>query len=164
MTPPSSSKMARPPPIRAAWRSCHRTLCTGSSESDGTSSGLIAVSSDSSAMRADRLDDRTAENVATASTRVPPAVANEAMEVQSAMRSHPIDWRLGPDQGPAPGQRVGEGPRGRASHWGMAGYSTLWLSDPGRTTRSSVTVANLGRSHARTAVSGGTRVVGLGGV
>ena len=51
----------------------------------------MAVRSDSSAMRAERFDERTAENVATASTRVPPAVANEAIVVQSAMNSHPIE-------------------------------------------------------------------------
>jgi hypothetical protein len=39
--------------------------------------------SDSSATRADRFDDRTAENVAKASTRVPAAVAREEMVCQS---------------------------------------------------------------------------------
>ena len=53
------------------------------------SSGRMAVRSDSSAMRADRFDERTAENVATASTSVPPAVANEAIVVQSAMKVAP---------------------------------------------------------------------------
>jgi hypothetical protein len=51
----------------------------------------MAVRSDSSAIRADRFDDLTAENVATASTRVPPAVANEAIDVQSVMSWHPIE-------------------------------------------------------------------------
>src|ERR1700722_15723031 len=51
----------------------------------------MPVRSDSSAMRAVRFDERTAENVATASTRVPPAVANDAIVVQSAMGLHPIE-------------------------------------------------------------------------
>ena len=37
-------------------------------------------------MRADRLEDRTAENVAKANTSVPAAVANEAIVVQSTAR------------------------------------------------------------------------------
>jgi hypothetical protein len=37
-----------------------------------------------SATRADRFDDFTAENVATARTSVPPAVASEEMVTQSA--------------------------------------------------------------------------------
>lgn len=37
-----------------------------------------------SAMRADRFDDRTAENVASASTSVPPAVASDEIVCQSA--------------------------------------------------------------------------------
>jgi hypothetical protein len=42
------------------------------------------VRSDSSATRADLLDDRTAEKVAAARTRVPPAVASDEMVCQSA--------------------------------------------------------------------------------
>jgi hypothetical protein len=42
-------------------------------------------------MRAERFDERTAENVATASTSVPPAVAYEAIVAESTMKSHPID-------------------------------------------------------------------------
>jgi hypothetical protein len=45
----------------------------------------MAVSSDSSAMRAERFEERTAENVAVASTSVPPAVASEATVGQSAI-------------------------------------------------------------------------------
>ena len=47
-----------------------------------------------SASRADRFDERTAENVAAASTSVPPAVASEEMVVQSATRS-PTGQELG---------------------------------------------------------------------
>jgi len=39
----------------------------------------MPVSSVSSAIRAVRFEDRTAENVASASTSVPPAVANDAI-------------------------------------------------------------------------------------
>src|SRR6185436_5454054 len=76
--------MARPPLSFAPCRSPQSTFCTGSSASDGTSSGRIPVSSASSATRAERFDTRTAENVATASTRVPPAVASEEIVCQSA--------------------------------------------------------------------------------
>jgi hypothetical protein len=55
----------------------------------------MLVRSDSSAMRAERFDERTAENVATASTRVPPAVAKEAIVVQSTMGLHLIEPTLG---------------------------------------------------------------------
>ena len=44
----------------------------------------MPVRSDRSATRAERLDERTAEKVAAASTRVPPAVANDEMVCQSA--------------------------------------------------------------------------------
>jgi hypothetical protein len=40
-------------------------------------------------MRAERLEDRIAENVAPARTNVPAAVANEAMVDQSAMVPEP---------------------------------------------------------------------------
>src|SRR5580658_2592800 len=77
MTPSCSSKMARPPPRWTACRSCHRTFCSGSPARDCRSSGRRPVSSDSSAMRAERFDERTAQNVATARTSVPTPVANE---------------------------------------------------------------------------------------
>src|SRR5580704_6176943 len=95
--------MARPPATLAVCRSCHKTLWTGSSKSDGTSSGRMAVRSDSSAMRAERFDDRTAENVATARTSVPPAVANEAIELQSAITTNHIERGRG-----LPGQLHGK--------------------------------------------------------
>jgi hypothetical protein len=53
----------------------------------------MLLSRPSSAIRAERFDDRTAENVAPASTRVPPAVAKEAIVDQSAMDPHPTDRR-----------------------------------------------------------------------
>ena len=56
----------------------------GSPASDCTSNGRIPLSSASSATRADRLEERTDENVATASTSVPAAVASEEIVCQSA--------------------------------------------------------------------------------
>ncbi|HEY9244898.1 MAG TPA: hypothetical protein VIP48_23105 [Streptosporangiaceae bacterium] len=50
-----------------------------------TSSGRRPSSKLSSAARAARLAERTEPNVATASTRVPPAVASEEMVAQSVM-------------------------------------------------------------------------------
>lgn len=62
-----------------------RTRWGGSSSFDGTSTGRRPTSSDCSATRADRFADRTELNVATASTRVPPAVASEEIVTQSAI-------------------------------------------------------------------------------
>jgi len=58
------------------------TFSGGSSERDGMSRGWVPASSESSATRAARLAERTDENVATASTRVPPPVANEEIVTQ----------------------------------------------------------------------------------
>lgn len=44
----------------------------------------MPCSSESSAVRAARFDDRTAANVATARTSVPPAVASDEIVTQSA--------------------------------------------------------------------------------
>jgi len=67
------------------WRSC-----SGSSSREVTSSGRWPASSDRSAVRAarsavlaDRFAERIEANVATASTRVPPAVATDATVAQS---------------------------------------------------------------------------------
>lgn len=57
----------------------------GSSSRDGTTSGRVRVCRDCSAMRAARFADRTDVNVATARTRVPPAVASDAIVDQSAV-------------------------------------------------------------------------------
>ena len=51
----------------------------------GTSTGRMPASSARSVTRADRLADRTDANVASASTRVPPAVASEATVAQSVI-------------------------------------------------------------------------------
>ena len=57
---------------------------SGSSLRDGTSSGRNPDRSDISATRAARFADFTEPNVATARTRVPPAVANDEIVTQSA--------------------------------------------------------------------------------
>jgi hypothetical protein len=50
------------------------------------SSARSAILVERSAIRVERCPARTEENVATASTSVPPAVANEAIVGQSAIR------------------------------------------------------------------------------
>src|SRR5438067_3497856 len=84
MTLPACSMIARPPARRTACRSDQRTFCGGSSARDGTSRGRMPVRSVCSAMRAERLDERTAEYVPAASTSVPPAVASDEIVCQSA--------------------------------------------------------------------------------
>jgi hypothetical protein len=58
-----------------SWK---KIFCTGSDSRDGMSIGRICTSSCSWATLADRFADRTDENVAIASTSVPPAVASDA--------------------------------------------------------------------------------------
>jgi len=60
-----------------------------------SNNGLRPANSDCSATRAARFADRVAENVAIASTSVPPAVASEATVDQSAIRSNLVDERIG---------------------------------------------------------------------
>ena len=62
-------------------------FCLGSSRRDCTRSGRRCSCNATSAMRAERLEDRTAENVAAASTSVPTAVANEEITTQLAARA-----------------------------------------------------------------------------
>src|SRR5664280_298155 len=122
MTSCSTSATARPPCRAALWKSLHRTFCTGSSPSDGMSRGRRPVSRPSSAMRAERLDERTAAKVESASTRVPPAVANDAMVDQSGISPHLSEgvapsWRAPtrpePDAGASGGHaQWGTGPTG----------------------------------------------------
>ena len=52
-----------------------------------------------SAMRAERFEERTAEKVATASTRVPRAVANDAMVAQSVAQSVAMSMAASTDAG-----------------------------------------------------------------
>ena len=77
---------APPPPGTYSQRlSAKPTLTAASSSCDGISTGRIPASSDRSATRAERFADLTDENVATARTSVPPAVASEEMVTQSAI-------------------------------------------------------------------------------
>ena len=61
-------------------------FCTGSSRRDEARSGRRCSCSAISAMRAERLEDRTAEKVAIANTSVPAAVANEEAVTQLMVR------------------------------------------------------------------------------
>ena len=75
-----------PPGSIIQWLSTNPTLTAGSSRCEGMSSGRMPAMSERSATRAERFAERTDENVATASTSVPPAVASDEMVTQSAMR------------------------------------------------------------------------------
>ena len=75
--PPSTLTM-RPSP--------KRTTSGGSVTRAGASTGRRPSSSARSAMRVERCPKRTEENVAAASTSVPPAVASEAIVGQSAIQ------------------------------------------------------------------------------
>jgi hypothetical protein len=67
--------MARPPGSLAQCRSCHISFWYPSVFSDGDITGLRFCNSARSATRAERLAERIEAKVATASTRVPSAVA-----------------------------------------------------------------------------------------
>src|SRR5882672_6701481 len=70
------------------------------------SNGRIPIFIEYSASRAERFAERTAANVASASTSVPPAVASDAIVVQSAIaRAYPASL-----------QEVVERPTDRPSH------------------------------------------------
>jgi hypothetical protein len=84
-TPSTSSTTARPPLRLAPWRSPHQIFCTGSSRLELNKTGRRPTWNARSAMRAARFADRTDENVAIASTNVPPAVANDEIVTQSAI-------------------------------------------------------------------------------
>jgi hypothetical protein len=77
---------APPPPGTSSQRLSAKPTLTGASSSwDGISTGRIPARSDRSATRAERFADFTDENVATARTSVPPAVASDEMVTQSAI-------------------------------------------------------------------------------
>src|SRR5581483_7802762 len=80
-----ASATARPPSTFTQWSSTKPTFCGGSWNREGASTGRMDASSARSVVRAARLPDRTAANVAAASTSVPPAVANEEIVDQSAI-------------------------------------------------------------------------------
>src|SRR3954447_863694 len=79
--------VACPPSTRSQWPSAKPIFCVGSSRRELTRIGRRCSCSAVSAMRAERLAERTDANVATASTRVPPAVASEEIVTQSAIAS-----------------------------------------------------------------------------
>ena len=74
----------------AQCSSPHMIFCATSSSLDGISSGRIPICIEYSANRAERFADRSEAKVARASTRVPAAVASEAIVVQSVMAQGPI--------------------------------------------------------------------------
>lgn len=76
---------ARPPPSRAQWSSPHRIFCFGSWGREGNKTGRRPTWSARSALRAARLAERTDEKVATASTKVPTAVADAETVPQSVV-------------------------------------------------------------------------------
>src|SRR5690348_3550957 len=76
--------MPRLPSTATQCASPNMIFCSGSSRRDWTNSGRRCSWSACSAMRAERLPERTDANVATAKTSVPAAVASEAIVAQSA--------------------------------------------------------------------------------
>src|ERR1700722_11624605 len=94
MTPPSSSRMARPGGNAAQCPSPQRTFCTVSCGRDAKRTGRIPAWRARSAFRPARLPDLTAANVAAARTKVPTAVPHEAQSVPTITRgldSSPFD-------------------------------------------------------------------------
>src|ERR1700690_1334630 len=77
------SAAAWPPVALTQCSSTNMSFCTGSSRRDWTSNGRRCSCSAVSAMRAERFAERTAANVATASTSVPPPVTSEEIVGQS---------------------------------------------------------------------------------
>src|SRR5450631_2703860 len=75
-----------PPGTRTQCWSANEIFSGGSSKRDATINGRRPSRSDRSATRAARFADRVDENVAKASTSVPPAVANDEIVTQSGMR------------------------------------------------------------------------------
>ena len=92
-SPASTSPTAPPPGIVTHFISPKLTLRAGSSRRDGASTGRSWISSCCWATLAIRLDDLTAENVATAKISVPSAMARLAIMLHSATvigdRSYP---------------------------------------------------------------------------
>ena len=81
----SRSSTAAYPPRSSTISSWNVIRSVGSHSCAGMSSGRRLRSSARSAMRAEWFAERVAENVATASTNVPPAVASEAIVAASAI-------------------------------------------------------------------------------
>src|SRR5436190_9639381 len=86
-----ASAAARPPSTLSDLLSLNATFSGGSWRRDGTSTGRMLANRARSVTRAERLDDRTAANVAPASTSVPPAVASAEIVAQSVLKRRSID-------------------------------------------------------------------------
>ena len=80
-----TSITARPPSTLSQCWSWNITFSSGSWNRVGTSRGRTPARKLCSAIRAERLLERTEEKVATPRTRVPTAVPSEAMVERSAM-------------------------------------------------------------------------------
>src|SRR5690349_2296711 len=88
----SNSSAPSPPLIFVQCSSTQLIFSAGSCGRDDRSNGRRPASKASSAIRAERFDDRVAPKVAIASTSVPPAVASDEIVTQSAMRrGYPAD-------------------------------------------------------------------------
>ena len=85
MFPSTNSTDARPPSTWAQCSSPHIIFSVGSSRREGITRGRWPIRNACSATRAARLAERTEANVATASTRVPVAVASAEIVTQSVM-------------------------------------------------------------------------------
>src|ERR1700735_4044306 len=104
MASPVSSTTARPPETWTQWSSMKLIFCIGSSSRETTTTGRMAVSSAASVARAARCAERTEENVATARTNVPTAVAAAAgADTQS------VTSRSGRQSGKGAGHQVDAG-------------------------------------------------------
>src|SRR5260370_15330713 len=93
----ASSTALRPPSTWVQRLSNHVTFSGGSWMRDGISTGRNDSWKASCAVRALRFAERTAEKVATASTRVPPAVASEEIVDQFDME-YPSGYEPRPNQ------------------------------------------------------------------
>ena len=92
-----------PPSTLTIRPSPKRTISGGSVTREGASTGRrpsnsarSAIAVERSATRAERCPNRTEENVATASTSVPPAVASEATVGQLTAKGSVIHQMLSP--------------------------------------------------------------------
>src|SRR5436190_7804130 len=95
-----ASAAPRPPSTLSHLLSLNPTFSGGSWRRDGTSTGRMLANRARSVTRAERLADRTAANVAPASTSVPPAVASAEIVTQSALNRSSTDARCSIGEAP----------------------------------------------------------------
>ncbi len=91
------STAARPPSALIQWPSTNMIFWSGSPRREGTSTGRRCSCSAASAIRAARFEERTAANVATASTSVPAPVTIEETAVQSVAGINVTSVTTGPE-------------------------------------------------------------------